>query len=140
SPPLPQKEPEELTVREAEAEALSGLLNLTHSASVPPTTMPIDTEPQFVKSEREATPQGMPVTRHNTPPAPGTKPLGTPSGVRVGSVPQTPMQSGSLAGTPKTGQSQKGGTSSYWSVQETTDFPGLLRVYGTQWPHIAEKL
>jgi hypothetical protein len=30
--------------------------------------------------------------------------------------------------------------SSYWSVSETTDFPGLLRAFGTDWAKIAHHM
>lgn len=57
------------------------------------------------------------------------------------SVPHTPTPGHQSLpmGQGQTPKKEKGGTSSsYWSVQETSDFPHLLHVYGTQWNLIAE--
>jgi hypothetical protein len=104
-----------------EAAPASGMQPPLHPAQQLPLTTPDRAAPPMPSTISEV--MAPPSLRPEPPPPPATVPtfeIAQPGGLeRI----RTPTQA-----------------SSYWSVSETTDFPGLLRAFGTDWVKIAHHM
>lgn len=98
-----------------------GMQPPVHPAQQLPLTSPDRAAPPMASTMSEV--MAPPSLRPEPPPPPATVPtfeIAQPAGLeRI----RTPQQA-----------------SSYWSVSETTDFPGLLRAFGTDWVKIAHHM
>lgn len=88
-------------------------------------------QPPLTSPERAAPPMASTISEVMAPPSLRPEPPPPPASVPTFEISQS-------AGPERIRTPQQ--ASSYWSVSETTDFPGLLRSFGTDWSSIANHM